>query len=301
MLPDVTLPLPASLASLLAVLGPLFTARRSVPSVAWPAGSSRRPGSGRCAGCWPGRDCRGCGRTTGRTGSSPAPAGIPMTWAWLSPGWWWRCWCRPGSRWSWRSMTPCSGGAARRCGPPPGSTTVRAGTCENGIRQQLGDRRGRGAAAGGAQARGHPGAGQAGHQGHPLRIEAVAGPPDDRNAGRALPGRHIRVVADSAYAGGELKKLPAAVTWTTRLRKDAALHGLPPARTGRRGRPRTKGDRLPSLTKLAATTAFTQVTVTRYGKAATISAAAVTLPVALGLRHPAGNRRADPRPVSGRL
>src|SRR6266576_339676 len=53
----------------------------------------------------------------------------------------------------------------------------------------------------------------------------------------ALPERHIRVVADSAYAGGELKKLPAAVTWTTRLRKDAAVYGLPPARTGRRGRP----------------------------------------------------------------
>ena len=49
----------------------------------------------------------------------------------------------------------------------------------------------------------------------------------------ALPGRRIRVVADSAYAGGGLKKLPAAVTWTTRLRKDAALHGLPPARTGK--------------------------------------------------------------------
>ena len=44
----------------------------------------------------------------------------------------------------------------------------------------------------------------------------------------ALPGRRIRVVADSAYAGGELKKLPARVTWTTRLRKDAALYGLPP-------------------------------------------------------------------------
>jgi hypothetical protein len=73
-----------------------------------------------------------------------------------------------------------------------------------------------------------------------------------------------------------LKKLPPRVTWTTRLRKDAALHGLPPARTGRRGRPRTKGDRLPSLAGLAATTAFTQVTVTRYGKTATISAAAVT-------------------------
>ena len=49
----------------------------------------------------------------------------------------------------------------------------------------------------------------------------------------ALPGRAVRVVADSAYAGGELKALPAAVTWTTRLRKDAALHALPPARTGR--------------------------------------------------------------------
>ena len=54
----------------------------------------------------------------------------------------------------------------------------------------------------------------------------------------ALPGRHIRIVADSAFAGGELKKLPARVTWTTRLRKDAALYGLPSARTGRRGRPR---------------------------------------------------------------
>jgi len=92
----------------------------------------------------------------------------------------------------------------------------------------------------------------------------------------ALPGRGIHVVADSAYAGGELKKLPPQVTWTTRLRKDAALHQLPPARTGRRGRPRTRGDRLPVLAGLAATTEFTEVTVTRYGKVAGISAAAVT-------------------------
>ena len=84
------------------------------------------------------------------------------------------------------------------------------------------------------------------------------------------------MVADSAYAGGELKKLPPQVTWTTRLRKDAALHGLPPQRTGKRGRPRQKGDRLPALAGLAATAAFTDVTVTRYGKTAAISAAAVT-------------------------
>jgi len=92
----------------------------------------------------------------------------------------------------------------------------------------------------------------------------------------ALPGRAIHVVADSAYAGGELNKLPPGITWTTRLRKDAALHGLPPARTGRRGRPRGKGNRLPPLARLAADAGFAKVTVTRYGKAATIHAAAVT-------------------------
>jgi len=92
----------------------------------------------------------------------------------------------------------------------------------------------------------------------------------------ALPGRRIHVVADSAYAGGELKKLPPRVTWTTRLRKDAALYGLAPQHTGKRGRPRQKGDRLPALAKLAGTAEFTQVTVTRYGKTAAISAASVT-------------------------
>jgi hypothetical protein len=92
----------------------------------------------------------------------------------------------------------------------------------------------------------------------------------------ALPGRDIHVVADSAYAGRELKKLPPRITWTTRLRKDAALYALPPARTGKRGRPREKGDRLPFLAQLASAAAFEPVTVTRYGKTATISTAAVT-------------------------
>jgi hypothetical protein len=92
----------------------------------------------------------------------------------------------------------------------------------------------------------------------------------------ALPGRQIRIVADSAYAGGELKGLPAGISWTTRLRKDAALHGLPPARTGRPGRPGVKGDRLPSLAKMAASAQLSQVTVTRYGRTETIGAAAVT-------------------------
>src|SRR5205823_91896 len=92
----------------------------------------------------------------------------------------------------------------------------------------------------------------------------------------ALPGRRIHVVADAAYAGEELKKLPPGITWTTRLRKDATLYELPPACTGRRGRPRAKGARLPSLDVLARRAPFGPVTVARYGKTATIHAAAVT-------------------------
>jgi hypothetical protein len=42
-----------------------------------------------------------------------------------------------------------------------------------------------------------------------------------------------------------------------------ALHELPPPRTGRRGRPRVKGARLPALPALAAAASFTPVTVTR--------------------------------------
>jgi hypothetical protein len=91
-----------------------------------------------------------------------------------------------------------------------------------------------------------------------------------------LHGRKVHVTADSAYAGQELKELPDSVTWTTRLRSNAALHDLPPGRTGRKGRPRVKGDRLPSLAELAAVTVFAQVTVTRYGKTETIAAAAFT-------------------------
>jgi DDE superfamily endonuclease len=90
---------------------------------------------------------------------------------------------------------------------------------------------------------------------------------------RALPGRDIDVVADAAYAGKDLARLPWQVTWTTRLRKDAALYELPGPRTGRRGRPRVKGNRLPSLAALAGTLTFTPVTVRRYGKTATIHAA----------------------------
>jgi hypothetical protein len=92
----------------------------------------------------------------------------------------------------------------------------------------------------------------------------------------ALPGRAIRVVADAAYAGKELRGLDAAITWTTRLRKDAALYDLAPPRTGQPGRPRVRGARLPALAAIAAAAQFTPVTVTRYRKTAAVRAAALT-------------------------
>ncbi|WP_261568227.1 IS701 family transposase [Frankia gtarii] len=90
---------------------------------------------------------------------------------------------------------------------------------------------------------------------------------------RLFPTRTIHVVADSAYAGRELRTLPANVTWTTRPRADAALFALAPPRTGRRGRPRTKGDRLGTIRELAAAAAYEHVTVTRYGRTDTVGIA----------------------------
>jgi hypothetical protein len=83
-----------------------------------------------------------------------------------------------------------------------------------------------------------------------------------------LGARRIDLVCDGAYAGRALRDLPAQATVTCRLRADARLHRLPPPRRpGTRGRPRTKGNRLPELTTVAGlvTTPFALHQVTRYG------------------------------------
>lgn len=93
---------------------------------------------------------------------------------------------------------------------------------------------------------------------------------------RALPDRQIHVVADAAYAGRELRGVGDRITWTTRLRRDAALFELAPPVTGKRGRPRLKGARLPSLATLGRTLAFTETTVSRYGATTTVHTATIT-------------------------
>jgi DDE superfamily endonuclease len=82
----------------------------------------------------------------------------------------------------------------------------------------------------------------------------------------AFPDRMVHVVADAAYHGPALRTLPDNVTWTCRIPRNAVLYDLAPPRTGRRGRPRTKGDRPGTAGDIAATASWATVTVTAYGR-----------------------------------
>jgi hypothetical protein len=86
------------------------------------------------------------------------------------------------------------------------------------------------------------------------------------------PDHTVHLTGDAAYAGKALRGLPTKVTVTTRLRADAALYGLPgPRRPGQRGRPRSKGERLPELIMLAGMTrvAWHTARVRCYGRTRT--------------------------------
>jgi hypothetical protein len=89
----------------------------------------------------------------------------------------------------------------------------------------------------------------------------------------AFPGRLIHGVGDAAFHGQAL--LCEGATWTTRLPASAALYGLRPAPTGRRGRPRKKGHRLGTPPEIARKrdTSWQAVTVRIYGKTRTMQAA----------------------------
>jgi hypothetical protein len=89
---------------------------------------------------------------------------------------------------------------------------------------------------------------------------------------RWLPERLLVVVADSSYAAIELlaacASLPRPVTLVTRLRLDAALYeSAPPREKGRKGAPRKKGLRQPTLVQRLnqADTTWEKVMVRWYG------------------------------------
>jgi SRSO17 transposase len=81
------------------------------------------------------------------------------------------------------------------------------------------------------------------------------------------PDRTVHAVADAGYASGAWRGLPERVTMTFRVRKDAALYAPTPPKTGRRGRPAKKGERLPTITQIAAEGAgWTRTSARRYSK-----------------------------------
>ena len=72
-----------------------------------------------------------------------------------------------------------------------------------------------------------------------------------REITRWPPGRELHLCADGAYAtlvGAGLPRTQA----TSRMRRDAAPHETAPSATGKRGRPRMRGEPLPTPTELAA-------------------------------------------------
>jgi DDE superfamily endonuclease len=92
----------------------------------------------------------------------------------------------------------------------------------------------------------------------------------------AFPARTVHVVADAAYHGPALRTLPGNVTWTCRIPRNAALYHVAPPRTGKRGRPRTKGGPLGTPEDIAAAAEWETVTVTAYGREETRHVAEVT-------------------------
>jgi hypothetical protein len=83
-----------------------------------------------------------------------------------------------------------------------------------------------------------------------------------------LPERSFHLTGDGAYACLLGAQLPRTHV-TSRMRRDAALYEPAPPRTGKRGRPALKGNRLgkpPELAAAAPSTAWTEVTVDMRGR-----------------------------------
>lgn len=87
--------------------------------------------------------------------------------------------------------------------------------------------------------------------------------------------RRVHLVADAAYRSKLWQALPSGWSFTTRLAANATLYAPTPPRTGKRGRPRTKGDKLGKPAELAATATWRQATVSYYGKTQAVQLATI--------------------------
>jgi hypothetical protein len=89
---------------------------------------------------------------------------------------------------------------------------------------------------------------------------------------KEFPGREIHGTGDAAFHGEPL--VIEGATWTTRLPASAVIHGPKPPPSGKRGRPREKGDRIGKCKDAAAAADWRDVTVRIYGKEQKVQAAA---------------------------
>src|SRR5271166_3717386 len=89
----------------------------------------------------------------------------------------------------------------------------------------------------------------------------------------AFPGRAVHGTGDAAFHGESL--VIGGTTWTTRLPANAVLYGPKPPRTGKRGRPRVKGDRLGTCTEIAAPATWADTVISVYGHEASVQITAV--------------------------
>jgi hypothetical protein len=85
--------------------------------------------------------------------------------------------------------------------------------------------------------------------------------------------RDIHLVADAAYGCGVFAGLGAGMTMTTRARSNAVFSHLAPSKTGKRGRPRLKGDRIGTPAQIATSATWKAVSVSRYGTTSTVAVA----------------------------
>jgi len=92
-----------------------------------------------------------------------------------------------------------------------------------------------------------------------------------------FPNHELHIVADAAYGCGAFCGLGDAMTMTTRAKANAVFHQPAPPRTGTRGRPRLKGQRIGTPGDIAATaTDWKTVTVRRYGTTSIVRVTEVT-------------------------
>ncbi len=89
----------------------------------------------------------------------------------------------------------------------------------------------------------------------------------------AFPGRQVHGTGDAAFHGEPL--VAEGATWTTRLPSNAVLYGPKPPKTGRRGRPREKGNRLGTCAQIAQDADWHDAVICAYGQDTLVQIAAL--------------------------